>query len=171
MKTLVVGCGLKPKPGCVNLDKEKLPGVDVVFDLDTIGRTIYTPQPGKFVSVDWDLRPTRLPFRDEEFDRVEAEDVLEHLNDPVTVVQELGRVLKVGGTLWVRGPDETMVWHDLTHKRAFTERTFDGFCPGTYDGKYYGHYHGPIKFAMRDKRLVNHGWEYTMIRIDNEEAA
>lgn len=160
MKTLVVGCGLRPKPGCVNLDAVALPGVDVVFDLNRIGRIIkLTGSP-----MDWDLRPTALPFDNDEFDRVEAEDVLEHVEDPVAVVQELGRVLRIGGTLWVRGPDAEAVWDDITHKRAFSERTFDGFCAGTYDEKHYGYYHGPLKFKMIEKRHKNRGWEYTMER-------
>jgi SAM-dependent methyltransferase len=106
-----------------------------------------------------------VPFLDGYFDKVIAEDVVEHLDNPVAVVQELGRVLKVGGTLWVRGPDADWVWHDITHKRAFTERTFDGFCPETYDGKHYGHYHGPVKFRMVEKRHFNHGWEYTLEKL------
>ncbi len=149
-KVLVVGCGLRPKPYAVNLDKVKLPGVDVVFDLDEIPEVL-------------------LPFQSGEFDRVECEDVLEHVSDPISVVQELGRVLKPGGTLWIRGPDyrfPEIVWADLTHKRAFSERTFDGFCPDTFDGKNYGHYHGPIKFRLIVRaKQVNKGLEWTMEKL------
>lgn len=172
MKTLVVGCGLHPKPGCVNLDRVALPGVDVVFDLEGIEKV----DSRGFTSWEGDLDSPhyqeyqgrwlgRVPFRNGYFDRVEAEDVLEHVNDPIAVVQELGRVLRPGGVLWVRGPDAEWVWHDLTHKRAFSERSFDGFCPDTYDGKHYGFYHGSARFRMLKKEHVNHGWEYTMEKL------
>lgn len=161
MKTLIVGCGLKPKTGCVNLDKVALPGVDCVFDLDAIQQSdseFCIANPGKVESA---INVGRvLPFFDSTFDRIEAEDVLEHCERPIDVVQDLGRVLKTDGVLWIRGPDDTMVWHDLTHKRAFSERTFDGFDPETYDGKHYGHYYGSVKFKMLEKKLINHGWEY-----------
>ncbi len=164
-KLLVVGCGLRPKPGAVNLDCVPLPGVDVVFDLNLLGKPVdyqITGIHAQSAPTGADYTKFYLPWHRGHFDRIEAEDVIEHVDNPIAVVQELGRVLKVGGTLWVRGPDDTMVWHDLTHKRAFSERTFDGFCPDTYDGKHYGHYHGPIKFRMVAKRLQNHGWEYTL---------
>jgi 2-polyprenyl-6-hydroxyphenyl methylase/3-demethylubiquinone-9 3-methyltransferase len=42
---------------------------------------------------------TRLPFRDEAFDVVVAGEILEHVSDLSTVVSEVCRVLRVGGTL------------------------------------------------------------------------
>ncbi len=156
-KLLVVGCGLRPKPGAVNLDRVKLPGVDIVFDLNLIGKVSYGI----------------LSFPNEEFDRIEAEDVLEHVDDPIAVVQELGRVLKVGGELWIRGPDSRYPetgWADLTHKRLFSWRTFDGFDPDTWDGKTYGYYHGPIKFKVKSVVEKNHGLEFLLIRRSQEKS-
>jgi SAM-dependent methyltransferase len=147
-KLLVVGCGRRPKAGAVNLDMVAGPGVDVVFNLDLIPSM-------------------HLPFVDDTFDVVEAEDVLEHVIDMVAVVQELGRVLKPGGTLWVRGPHcnyPEQVWADPTHRRAFAPRTFDNFDPETYDGRLYGHYFGPVKFRVVSKREYNKGMEYTLVK-------
>lgn len=178
-KLLVVGCGLRPKAGAVNLDCVALPGVDVVFDLDTLGQPqtywYASRQEEMFVdgtALTWDTGALhgigKLPFHDGRFDRIEAEDVLEHVADPVAVIQELGRVLRPGGVLWVRGPDcryPEIVWADLTHRRAFALRTFDGFCPDTYDGQHYGYYHGPIKFKMMKIEERNKGLEFTMERL------
>src|SRR5262245_24866501 len=117
---LNLGSGLRPKPreeGWVNLDKFQLPGTDLVFDLDTIGRPHL-------------LTHTILPFHNEQFSYIHAEDVLEHVSDIVAVVNELWRVLQPGGTLWIRGPDARypeQVWADPTHRRAFALRSFDGW--------------------------------------------
>jgi predicted SAM-dependent methyltransferase len=144
--TLVVGCGLRPKPGCLNLDSCRLPGVDVVHDLDRYP----------------------LPFPENSFERVEAEDVLEHVEDFIYVVGELWRVLKVGGVLWVRGPHcnyPEQVWADPTHRRAFAPRSFDNFDPSTYDGKHYGYYFGPARFRVMERLEKNKGMEFTLVKI------
>lgn len=153
MNILIVGCGLRPRKGSavdsyVNLDKYPLSGVDIIHDLDC---------------------PIPLPFPDGMFDRVEAEDVLEHVTDIVTVVNELGRVLKIGGILWIRGPDcryPEQGWADPTHKRLFAPRSFDGWDRTTHDGKHYGYYfhQGKIFFRIASKVDRNKGIEYTLIR-------
>lgn len=142
-KVLIVGCGNRPRGGAVNLDVCLLPGVDVVHDLDSFP----------------------YPFEDESFDSIEAEDVLEHVVHFVAVVNELGRILKKGGKLWVRGPHcnyPEQVWADPTHLRAFAPRTFDNFDPDTRDGKLYGHYFGTVKFKVLERREVNKGMEYLL---------
>lgn len=47
---------------------------------------------------------TRLPFADSTFDTVVTSEVLEHIQDDVTAIKELHRVLKPGGTLGVTVP-------------------------------------------------------------------
>ena len=47
---------------------------------------------------------TRLPFADATFDTVVTSEVLEHIQDDVTAISELHRVLKPGGTLGVTVP-------------------------------------------------------------------
>lgn len=47
---------------------------------------------------------TRLPFADNTFDVVVTSEVLEHIQDDVTAISELHRVLKPGGTLGVTVP-------------------------------------------------------------------
>ena len=47
---------------------------------------------------------TKLPFADATFDRVITSEVLEHIQDDVTAIAELARVLKPGGTLGVTVP-------------------------------------------------------------------
>ena len=48
---------------------------------------------------------TRLPFREESFDLVTANMVVEHLDDPATQFQEINRILKPGGVFIFHTPN------------------------------------------------------------------
>jgi SAM-dependent methyltransferase/glycosyltransferase involved in cell wall biosynthesis len=62
-----------------------------------------------------------LPFPDDSFDAVIVKDLLEHVLDPVGVVQEIGRVLRPGGLVFASSPDaQRWVWDDYTHRRPYT---------------------------------------------------
>lgn len=106
-KKLNLGCGNNIKPGWVNLDSAKLPGVGVVHDL------------GKLP----------LPFADNEFEEILAQDILEHLSDWISVLRDLGRILASGGKLIIRVPHFTSVnnFADPTHRSRFSLQTFDFF--------------------------------------------
>lgn len=60
-------------PGCFNLDLFAVPGVDVAADAE------------------------QLPFPNDVFQRVECDAVLEHVRNPVKVMEEIRRVLAPGG--------------------------------------------------------------------------
>ncbi len=68
-----------------------------------------------------------LPFADGSFDVVTAYDVVEHIEDDLTFVRELARVLAPGGALAVHVPAWPFLWsrHDevLEHKRRYTRRS------------------------------------------------
>lgn len=146
MKTkLVVGCGRKIKSDAINLDKEPMPGADVVHDLEVFP----------------------YPFASDTFEYIEAEDVLEHVDDIVKVMDELGRILKVGGKIWIRGPHAKYplnCWRDPTHKRMFVESSFDNWDPETYEGKNYNHYFGKVKFKVLERNEVNMGCEFLLMK-------
>jgi SAM-dependent methyltransferase len=107
LKKLNLGCGADIKPGWINLDSAALPGVDVVHDIEKLP----------------------LPFPDEEFEEILAQDMLEHLTDYVPVLRDLHRILKKGGTLAIRVPHFTSKnnFIDPTHRRLFSVSTFDFF--------------------------------------------
>jgi SAM-dependent methyltransferase len=115
-RTLDLGCGRKKLPGAVGLDRYPLPGVDVVADLDG-----------------------GLPFPDESFDAVSANQVLEHVRDLVGLVYEVHRVLRPGGIFLVHVPYFRSRWAhiDPTHVRSFTISTMDYFVAGTYCHSHY----------------------------------
>jgi SAM-dependent methyltransferase len=66
----------------------------------------------------------KLPFKNELFDLVLALDVIEHMDEDISAVRELNRVLKPGGRLIIAVPAFQFLWtsHDLAvhHKRRYT---------------------------------------------------
>ncbi|MEM4325882.1 MAG: class I SAM-dependent methyltransferase [Candidatus Pacearchaeota archaeon] len=113
MKILDIGCGNNKyksnnqKDKIIGLDIVKLAGVDVVHDLE------------KFP---W-------PFKDDEFDLIIANHILEHLSDLIKTMEEIHRVGKPNSLLKVKVPYFAYpgAFQDPTHKRFFTLRTFEYF--------------------------------------------
>lgn len=122
MNRLNVGCGYKKKKGWINLDK---------FE---------SVQPG----IVWDLNNAPYPFEDCMFDEILADNVLEHVEDIITCMNELWRIAKVGCVLTIIVP-KFPSWGavvDPTHKRYFIEQTFLYFIdekrlPGIKPWKFY----------------------------------
>lgn len=132
IKVLDVGCGERKKKienaNVIGVDSIALPDVDVSHDLN------------KFP---W-------PFNDDEFDLVILDDVLEHLNDTVKVIEEIHRITKNHGLIKISVPHYTSdnYYTDITHKRAFTSRSFDFFdlkCEGVH------HYYSKAEFSIKKK--------------------
>jgi SAM-dependent methyltransferase len=115
-RILDIGCGRKKLPEAVGLDRYPLPGVDVVADLNG-----------------------GLPFPEQTFDAVWANQVLEHVPDLVELVYEVYRVLKPGGIFVAHVPYFRSKWAhiDPTHVRCFTINTMDYFVAGTYCHDHY----------------------------------
>jgi SAM-dependent methyltransferase len=92
----------------------------------------------KVCGVDLDPRVTSNPFLDEakqgsgdsipygegEFDVVFADNVLEHLADPLTVFKEVSRVLRPGGVFLAKTPNK---WHYVPLAARATPLTFHRF--------------------------------------------
>lgn len=121
-KKLNIGCGAEILSGWINLDSVVNPGVDVVFDLELI------PQ-------------KRLPFNDSEIDVFLLSHLLEHLSQPLAVMQELWRVAAPNARMIVRVPhggnDEA--WIDPTHRRPYFPRSFAYFAQPKYHMFDYGY--------------------------------
>ena len=108
MKIVNLGCGKTRIPDSIGVDTSLIEGyTDVVHDLNTIP----------------------YPFEDNSIDEIHFYHVLEHLDNPIKKLEEIHRILKVGGKLFMR------VQHilnfgtlcDITHIRLFSYFSFDLF--------------------------------------------
>ncbi len=106
------GCGRDIKEGFVNVDIEKLPGVDKV----------------------WNLNNFPYPFENESAEEIHCISTLQIVDDVIKVVEEFHRILKKGGCLFINIPHFTYtnVWKDLSHKRGFSYYAFEFFTNNLY---------------------------------------
>jgi|SRR3972149_7450205 len=113
---LNLGCGKKYLEGYINCDVSKRVKTDCVFDLNNFP----------------------YPLKDNSADEVLMDNVLEHLDDIMSVMKEIHRILNKDGTVKIYVPygKSDGALQDPTHKHFFTEKTMDYF---TKDFK-YGYY-------------------------------
>jgi len=123
---LDIGCGEGKQPNFVGMDSQKLPGVDIIHDIEKI--------------------PWPLP--DESVLTAVAHHVLEHI-DPaqgkfLKVMDEIWRVMKPNGQFAFVTPYAGSVgyWQDPTHCNGITEVTVYYFDPEEEftNGKLYSFY-------------------------------
>ena len=103
---LNLGCDFDYKEGWINLDQ--YPGrADIVHNLNNFP---------------W-------PFKDNTFDYILANHVIEHLNDIPSVMKELWRISKNGATIRIVVPyfNHFNAYRDPTHVQFFTWDTFSMF--------------------------------------------
>lgn len=130
-----LGCGRNPMDGFTNLDRQPLPGVDVVFDLEGCAK-------GK-----------RLPFNPGSVEEIVGVDLIEHIAHPLPLMAELWRVAKPGArcTFVLPYGSSDDAWEDPTHVRPYFVGSWMYFAQPTYFRADYG-YRG-------DWRLVELGLE------------
>ncbi|OIO41347.1 hypothetical protein COX97_00785 [Candidatus Pacearchaeota archaeon CG_4_10_14_0_2_um_filter_05_32_18] len=135
--SLHLGCGNDIKKGYVNLDIKKLPGVDVVHDLEKYP----------------------YPFKDNTFDVVEMHHVLEHLSNPLKVIEEIWRISKPGAIVIISVPhwSHFTAYSDLTHKNYFSSSLFI-----YYENNNSKYYSNQVGFKVMGKKLtatrINYLW-------------
>ena len=128
MRILDVGCGSDKAKGAIGIDHVKLPGVDIVHDLN---------------SFPW-------PLKDEAFDEIYMNDIIEHLNDTVKVMEEIYRLLKRGGKVHIK----VIYWNhryafsDPTHVKFFSEVSFQFFT-----GEWH-RYYTKVRFALEKLEYI-----------------
>ncbi len=119
---LNVGCGRNIMEGWINLDMMMLDGVDIIADLD-------------------DCANTALPMEDNMIDEFLLSHVIEHINSPLPLMQELYRIAKPSAKLVMRVPHGASddAWEDPTHVRAYFTNSFGYFSQPFYWRADYGY--------------------------------
>lgn len=101
-----LGGGPNRKEGFLNIDRLSLPEVDVVADLSK-----------------------GIPLPDNSVNEIMALSILEHLDDTCFIMEEMYRVCANNAKIVITVPylKSTAAFKDPTHRRFFSERTFEYF--------------------------------------------
>lgn len=110
MKKLNFGCGRDIRKGWTNVDGQKSKGVDKSFDFE------------KFP----------YPFKENTFDYVLIDNVLEHINNPRKVLEELWRICKKDAKIEIIVPyyNSYYAYADVTHVNFFNEIAMEQLIEG-----------------------------------------
>lgn len=128
-RILDLGCGPNKYPGAIGADMNPNTAADVLCHIDR----------------------GALPFRDNSFDEVRAVHLIEHVEDVVQTMEELHRITKPGGTVFLVTPHYTDAssFTDPTHRRHLTTLSFLYFYPGGMHGRDMWY----TKVRFRERRL------------------
>lgn len=139
---LNLGCGNNYKKDFVNLDISKKVKADVHHDLNEYP----------------------YPFKSNSINYIYADNVLEHLEDGIKPLEELWRILKVGGEIEIIVPlaPTSHAFRDITHKQFFTYRSFEYFLEGSGLNFY-----SKARFRIVQRRVVFHNRLGLMTKIIN----
>lgn len=107
MDKLNLGCGLKKLAGYINVDNRVSCQPDLVHDLEVLP----------------------YPFSDNQFTEIIMDHVIEHLNDPLAVLQELYRISRNGAVLKINCPHFSGNFIHPGHKSAISVHLFDFLQP------------------------------------------
>jgi SAM-dependent methyltransferase len=108
-RILDLGCGNKLRPGAVGIDFNSRTKATIIHDLNVFP----------------------YPIEDAAFDEVYIDNVIEHLDNVIRVMEEVHRITAVGGLVKVIVPYFRSCWAsiDPTHTHSFTVQSFDYFDP------------------------------------------
>lgn len=114
---LNLGSGKDWRENCLNVDISEAVRPDALLD---IGQALEPNQPLQT------MRFGTIALRDNLFDAIFANDVLEHIPDLLTAMSNCLRLLKPGGTFHIYVPYDLSLgaWQDPTHIRAFNENSW-----------------------------------------------
>lgn len=115
MDKLNLGCGTFKKDGFINMDSDVEAAPDLLYNLNNLP----------------------YPFNDNSFSLIEANHVLEHLENPFDVMKEIYRILRPDGKVIIRVPHFSRGFTHPSHKRGF-----DVSFPLYFNKKYSGFYSG-----------------------------
>lgn len=109
LKVLDLGCGNKKRQGAIGIDFNDRTDADIIHNLNVFP----------------------YPLQESTFDEVYLDNCLEHLDNVISVMEEIYRLCKSHGTVKVIVPYFRSVWAciDPTHQHFFTVNSFAYFDP------------------------------------------
>ncbi len=130
MKKLNFGSGQDIKKDWINVDITPFKGVDKNFDFNVFP----------------------YPFKENDFDEIYTDNVLEHLNNIPQVMKELHRITKPNGIIHIIVPYYNCfgAYNDVTHTHYFSHLSFEPF----YKPDTRGNYFIKEKFALKKIKFV-----------------
>ena len=114
-RKLNLGSGEFRKDGYINVDFGSVSDPDVVHDLNVFP----------------------YPFDSNYFDFVEADHVIEHLDEPFAVMKEIHRITRNGGSVLIRTPHFSRGFSHPEHQRGF-DVSFPFYFQPSFRGGYQG---------------------------------
>lgn len=128
-QVLDVGCGRRKRPGSVGIDRIAGTDADILQDLDDLP----------------------YPFEEDAFDAVIARHVIEHLEAPLAVMEELHRITRPGGTVFIVTPhfSSPSSWTDPTHRHHLAVHSFDYLLEGMP-----WNYYSQARFEVISRRVT-----------------
>ncbi len=167
-KVLEVGCGEGYGTSVLAQTKADVIGVDI--DLTTIdsANDKYGEENCRYQLFDG----KKLPFEDDEFDVVVSFQVIEHVPDDIAFLNEIKRVLKVGGELYVATPNRSYrlrpnqaPWNRF-HLREYSHSDFDKLLKVMFDSfKMYGVSANPVVKEIETSRVYPNKFNYPLSSI------
>ncbi len=141
---LDLGCGLRKRPGAIGIDVNPRSQADVIHDLNRFP----------------------YPFPDNHFDEIICDNVLEHLDDVLKVMEELHRIAKPLALVTIVVPfySHQQAHTDPTHRHFFGVHSFDYFIEGTPNS---GFQYSKAQFTLLsvefEKALTQRHWFDRMV--------
>ena len=128
---LNLGCGEKKLAGFTGVDHLKTDATDILHDLNSFP----------------------YPFPDSSVEEILLDNVLEHLEDVVRVMEEIYRISQPGAVIRINVPyfKSNSAFTDPTHRHFFTETSFKYFQPGETL-----HFYTKAEFAVIKTDLICH---------------
>ena len=136
---LDLGCGLRKRPGAIGIDVNPRSQADVIHDLNRFP----------------------YPFPDDHFDEIICDNVIEHLDEFLKVMEELHRISKPSALVTIIVPfySHQQAHTDPTHRHFFGVHSFDYFIDGTANA---GFQYSKARFTLLsvefEKKLKQRHW-------------
>lgn len=145
---LDLGCGSKKRPGAIGVDINLASGADVIHDLESVP----------------------YPFESSTADEIYLDNVLEHLDNVVTTLEEVHRIGKPGCLVRIDVPYFRSRWAavDPTHRHAFTVDSLGYFDPTHV---FFSQYHYSAARFSIDRVVFNERFPSTGLRAMLARAA